>query len=165
MRMTDGYEYIGAPPPAPPPPAPVKRRGFWQPVTMVLTGAIVTALLAGGGLLGYVFLIRESTITVDGILVLTDRKGYKVNGVSCDPTGGYSDIGPGKQVVISDAAGTTIGIGKLDRGANLPDGCTFTFHIEGIPDGHDFYGIAIGKRGTMRYTPDQIAKPVELSLG
>lgn len=132
---------------------------------MVLAGATVTALLAGGGLLGYVFLIRDTSITVDGTLVLLDRKGYKVNGVSCDPSGGYSDIGPGTQVVVSDAAGTTIGIGQLDRGSNRPDGCTFTFRIEGVPDGHDFYGIAIGKRGTMRYTPDQLTKTVELSLG
>lgn len=164
MRMTDGYEYIGAPPPEPEPPVPAKR-GFWRPATVALVALVGFAMIAGAGLLGYMVLARDSTITVDGTLVLVDRTSYKNSGVSCDPKGGYSDIGPGTQVVVSDAAGTTIGIGELDRGANRPDGCTFTFRVEGVPTGHDFYGIAIGKRGTMRYTPDQLTKLVELSLG
>lgn len=164
--MTDEHHYIGSPPPAPMPAPAAARRSFWRgPGGIAVAVIAAIALIGGVAFAGYSVFLRDTDLTVEGSLVLVGRDNYKVNGVSCNPDGGYSDISAGTQVVVTDAAGATIGIGSLKNGENEIEGCVFAFRVENVPIGHDFYGIAIGKRGNIKYTPEQLAKPVELSLG
>lgn len=167
MRMTDEHHYIGSPPPAPTAgPAPAPRQSFWRrPAGIAVAVVAAVALIGGAAFAGYTAFGGNNDLTIEGTLVLVGRDNYKVSGVMCNPDGGYSDISAGTQVVVTDAAGATIGIGSLANGENETAGCTFAFRVEGVPAGHDFYGIAIGKRGNIKYTPEQLTKPVELSLG
>lgn len=69
---------------------------------------------------------------------------------ACSGKGEYADIGQGTQVVISDAAGKTVGLGKLGTGLHEERGCTFRFAIT-VPPGLQFYGIEVSHRGRLQY--------------
>lgn len=91
----------------------------------------------------------------------------------CSGKGGYDDIHGGAQVVITDAANTTIAIGALEPGIPTRDPgrpgyateCRFPFSIADVPGGHEFYGVEISHRGKLQYTREQMASPLEFSLG
>lgn len=84
-------------------------------------------------------------------------------GASCsmDPDSGYSDIGAGTQITVSDG-GTTLAVGTLEDGITADDAateCEFAFTVDDVPKGHKFYGITIGgndRRGKMNYSYDQL---------
>jgi hypothetical protein len=103
------------------------------------------------------------TVTREGV-----TKGSE--GEPCRPDGGYSDIRPGAQVVITDPAGKTIAVGALGNGANrtrsasyLSD-CEFPFRVT-APAGHQFYGVEVSRRGRLQYAAERLREPVELTLG
>lgn len=90
----------------------------------------------------------------------------------CAGKGGYDDIRAGTQVVVTDPSGTTIALGQLDPGiprrdpdnASRATQCRFPFQVTNVPGGHEFYGIAVGRRGKLEYTRDKIVLPLELTL-
>ncbi|WP_320067855.1 hypothetical protein [Micromonospora sp. RTGN7] len=110
---------------------------------------------------------------VAGALTLDDPAGFTWSSdTGCVGTGGYADIREGAQVVITDAAGATIGLGKLDQGkldGTLPgrtaDICKFTFHLASVPSGKGFYGVEVAHRGTVQYPEDKVFGALALTLG
>lgn len=88
-------------------------------------------------------------------------------GSACQNGGGYGDINLGTQVVVSDASGKTLALGRLGPGT-VSDAagrsCSFPFVVSGVPAGHEFYGIEIAHRGRLQYTADQIQQPLSLEL-
>ncbi len=103
------------------------------------------------------------TVTREGV-----TKGSE--GEPCRPDGGYSDIRPGTQVVVTDPAGKTIAVGALGTGANrtrsasyLGD-CEFPFRVT-APAGHQFYGVEVSRRGRLQYPAERLSGPLELTLG
>lgn len=138
----------------PNPQAPRRRIGLVAGVV----GAVVL-LLAGLGIVGYVAFSGDkhlpipgapSTFVVSGTLVVT----------GCyNP--GYDDIHAGTQVVITDEHATTLALGALEESGF----CKWIFVIDKVPAGKNFYGISIGRRGTIQYTEQQLQQSVQLSLG
>ncbi len=70
---------------------------------------------------------------------------------TCWGTGGYNDIRSGAQVVITDAASTTVAVGSITTalpvmdqsasdGGELAAGCSFGFTVENVPAGHQSMG-------------------------
>lgn len=97
---------------------------------------------------------------------VTLPRGY--DGLStCAGNGGYQDIHEGAQVVISDSAGATIALGRLDAGsASGGRGCVLPFSVPNVPAGKGFYGIEVSHRGILRYEEHDIStREIELSLG
>ncbi|MER5703466.1 hypothetical protein ABT023_16195 [Micromonospora sp. NPDC002296] len=111
--------------------------------------------------------------TVAGTLMLDDPDGYSWTATTgCRGKGGYDDVSPGAQIVVTDSAGATIGLGKLGDGiletgpgATVPDGCKFTFTIPAVPTGKGFYGVEISKRGKVQYPEAQMFGALALTLG
>lgn len=103
------------------------------------------------------------------------QSGQNVVGGQCTVEDGYDDQAQGAQVVVTDAAGETVGIGELASvGLQILDGsedmsdtwCGFRFTVEDVPTGSDFYGIAVGHRDPIQFTEDEVfTEGVDLTLG
>lgn len=126
-------------------------------------------------------------ITVTGSLVrdapaesaLTDQSSSVVQlGQSCELGTADSDL-PGARVVIADDAGKTLGVGAMSQATfiTLPrkdravgvDGpqngtCSMTFSVPGVTAGLRFYTVTVGKRGSIKVTGAELAKPLVLDL-
>lgn len=85
----------------------------------------------------------------------------------------YADITDGTQVVVTDPSGKVIGNGALTSAPPVSasaGGLTLTDYLYNftvtVPGGEARYGISIGQnRGTVWFTPDQMAKGPGVSLG
>lgn len=110
--------------------------------------------------------------TVTGTLTLNDADGFTWSSeTGCVGDGGYDDIHGGTQVVITDSAGATVALGKLDQGkldgtikGQTADQCKFTFAVPGVPTGKGFYGVEVGKRGRVQYPEQQLFSALALTL-
>lgn len=76
------------------------------------------------------------------------------------------DIRAGAQVVIADASGKTVGLGKLSGGQTTRRGsshrrppCRFRFTVSDVPPDSQFYKITVGTH-SVQVTSDEIADPV-----
>ncbi|MGW3608922.1 hypothetical protein ACWD6N_03385 [Micromonospora sp. NPDC005163] len=110
---------------------------------------------------------------VTGTLMLGDPDGVAWDSTTgCRGSGGYDDIAPGAQVVITDSAGATVGLGKLGNGvmetapgATTADGCKFNFTVKDVPTGKNFYGVEVSHRGKVQYPEQQLFGAFALTLG
>ncbi|WP_433445667.1 hypothetical protein [Nonomuraea sp. CA-141351] len=105
-------------------------------------------------------------LDVSGRVVLKTWPGQVEYGdhPACSGKGEYADIRQGAQVVVTDAAGKTIGVGKLGSGVHVEEGCVFRWALAVAP-GADFYGVEVSHRGLSKYSAAQMSLPVELVLG
>lgn len=99
-----------------------------------------------------------ATISVRGQLILSDMPSRiaSLGQSTCSGSGGYADLTAGAQVVISDDAGKTLTITRLDDGepssADDPEGrCTFPFSGT-VPAGKGFYSITVTHRGAVKFS-------------
>lgn len=85
----------------------------------------------------------------------------------CAGEGGYDDLHAGTSVTVTDAAGATIGLGKLGQGFLNPGAstCSFSFNVTNIPAGKGFYGVEVSRRGRVQYPEADLVKDVVLSIG
>jgi len=81
---------------------------------------------------------------IDVTFTLTDDE----LGESCQGDGGYSDIGSGTPVRVTDGDGSLLGAGSLGEGAYFGGGCLWAVTIDGVKDA-DFYSVEIGGRGAI----------------
>ncbi len=109
-----------------------------------------------------------SPIEVKGTITMKTNLNsvMAVNG-ECVTAGGFTDIQPGAQVVVTDATSKTLAIGSLDFGKPSADNrsCEWAFVVKDVPAGHDFYGVEVAKRGRLQYPADRLAAPLALTLG
>ncbi|MGC4769187.1 hypothetical protein ACLQ25_09430 [Micromonospora sp. DT44] len=111
--------------------------------------------------------------SIAGTLMLADADGFTWDATTgCQGSGGYDDVTPGAQVTITDAAGATVGLGKLGNGiletaagAATADGCKFTFTVKDVPTGKDFYGVEVSHRGKVQYPEQQVFGALALTIG
>lgn len=134
--------------------APRSNRRIWLAVAI---GAVV--LLAAGGVY---LLVRPTTFDAQGALRLQDPATVRAG---CAGQGGYGDIRVGAQVIVTDAAEKTVGIGRLDAFANKGLYCEYSFVVRGVPAGLEFYGVEVSKRSRVQYSEEQLRTGVTLSLG
>lgn len=135
------------------------RRKLW-----LVVGAVVAVALVGAGAVILVPRLLGNDITITGNLLLVDED-VKNAGAGCYGTGGYEDIEGGAQVVVSDAAGATLALGKLGAGQSVGAGeCRFAIRVT-VPAGKGFYSIAVGRRPPLQYAEADLARPLTLGLG
>jgi hypothetical protein len=113
----------------------------------------------------------RSSFDVSGDLVLPDD-GFAWDTIdkTCKGGRGFADVGPGTQVVVMDSAGKTLAVGALSTSTITTGadgrltGCSFSFAVRGVPGGHQVYRIAVGRRGHLEYTADQLRGRLRLTL-
>jgi hypothetical protein len=135
-----------------------------------LVAAIV--LIGAGGAIG-VYLLTSKTgivdmlspnMTVTGTVTL-ELDDMTNSGTACWGKRGYADLKAGAPVVVTNAAGKTVGMGAIDSGKEVGGQCVLTFKVKDVPKGSDFYGVAVSHRGVVQFSADDVKKPVSLSLG
>lgn len=105
--------------------------------------------------------LRPKPFTITGTVTIN---------ATCGQVRGYDDIHTGTQVIVTDAAGTVIATGYItDEGRVTFSGpltrCTLPFMVTDVPEGKDFYGIEISRRGKVTFTEDQVRQPLTLTIG
>jgi hypothetical protein len=134
-----------------------------KPLGIWIAAAVVVFVAAGAVL---VYTMWPKGFDVTGSLTVSGAGSLaRSTGQTCVGTGGYSDLHPGTPVVISDASGTTIAIGSLDPAPFGGTTCVFPFKVAGVPDGHDFYGVAVSNRGRLSYDAARMHQHLSLSIG
>lgn len=111
------------------------------------------------------------TATVPGTFVLTDTmpnlmiSAIASDGATCAGTGGYSDIGPGTQVIVKNGKGDVLATATLGEGHGDGVACTFSFSFP-VTEGQDRYVVSVGHRGEFSYTFTQLqGQGVGIRLG
>jgi len=133
-------------------------------VRLTIAAVAVLGVLA---VAAFVLWPRPGALTVSGSVTVHGEHPQVVtaNELTCVTGGGYDDIREGAQVVVTDASGATIAVGRLGFGSWKRNvGCVFLFELE-VPGGHDFYGIEVSHRGRLQYPAEQLAAPLDLTLG
>jgi hypothetical protein len=113
--------------------------------------------------------IGEITVKATAASVLKDGADI---GTPCDAADGYEDIRAGTQVVVADEAGKTLALGSLDAGLLAGESgadvftlrCSFPFEVLGVPAGHPFYRVSVGRRGGQQYTAADLQHSLHLEL-
>lgn len=148
--------------------APQRSRPRWP---IYAAAGAVLALLAAGTV---VFLLaRDGSFTVTGSITVVDSdgNGITVESDRCRGKGGFTDLTKATQVVITDAAGTVVATGAIDDFGTPTNvagrfvECELPFTVDGVPAGHDFYGIEVARRGRLIYPAEQLRKPLPLQVG
>lgn len=137
---------------------------------VVLLALLIAVAGCGGSDESKTFTVYgKMTLGADG--VYAGGKGDVMD--PCTGANGYDDIADGAQVVVRDAHGTTVGVGKLGRGiltkkvgrfTSAP--CMFIFAIEPVKvtKGSDFYSVEVAGRGQIQFQKAD-AEDLELTLG
>lgn len=107
-----------------------------------------------------------SPLTINGEVVLDVPFGSMTAGdwPNCKGADSYADLVSGAQIVVTDAAGKTIGLGRLDAGVRRERGCVFFFKVSGVPAGGEFYGVEVARRGRVQYTAAQLTYPIRQTI-
>lgn len=115
---------------------------------------------------------RPIRVAINGTVDLTDSAGWEKttyghlqSGQLCSGKGGYDDIAAGAQVIVSDDAGHTLQISKLENGYITRGlaSCRFTFSAYVLAGKH-FYGVEVTHRGVVK-EPEAKLGHVALTLG
>jgi hypothetical protein len=86
-------------------------------------------------------------------------------GFACAGNGGYSDIGPGAAVTISDESGKLLAKGSIEGSYAQAGSCVLTFKVFDVPAGAKFYKLEVSHRGEMSYTEAEARSGIQVSLG
>jgi len=130
----------------PNPRAPRRRSGL---VVGLVIGLVL--LLAAAGI-GTYLLTRRGADTFDAHITLT------VPGCASP---GYDDIRNGTQATLTNAHNTVVSIAQLD----IIGTCHWQATFPKVPAGEAFYGITIGRRGTLQFTEQELRAGADLSIG
>lgn len=127
--------------------------------------AAAMVLFAGCGSSAPAKPAAAKTFTAAGTVRLIDS-GVEGGAHNCYGTGGYSDMEKGAQVVVRDAAGTSIAVGQLGGGAKSQGViCDFAFSVPNIPiKSGGIYSVEVSHRGQVSFNQSQAAT-LSLSLG
>lgn len=150
-------------------PGKAKRAGQRPRWLVPVIAAIV--LIGAGASIGVYLLTSKTDIvdmlspnmTVTGTVTL-ELDDMTNSGTACWGKRGYADLKAGAPVVVTDAAGKTVGMGALDSGKEVSGQCILSFKVKDVPKGSDFYGVAVSHRGVVQFSADDITKSVRLSL-
>lgn len=133
-----------------------RRRRLW------VIGCVAAVAVALAATTATYLVTRQETFDVTGVLRLRDAETVKAG---CQGQGGFSDLNGNAQVVVTDAAGTTIALGRIVKSTTDGRTCDYTFTVEAVPAGHGFYGVEVTRRGRIQYTEQQLRQGVTMSLG
>jgi hypothetical protein len=111
------------------------------------------------------------TINASGTFTLIDSSPSEFlpsitsDGVSCQGSGGYSDIVPGTEVTVTNGSGKLLAQTTLGPGSGTDSSCVFSFSVR-LTEGEDQYGVSVSHRGTVTFTFSQLdTVGIALTLG
>jgi hypothetical protein len=81
---------------------------------------------------------------------------------------GYDDIADGTSVTLWDESGDVIGATALGNSGGRDGLCEWHVCIYDVPDNAKFYTVAIGERGEITKSAEELAKanyPFDVTLG
>jgi Protein of unknown function (DUF2510) len=134
---------------------PVSNRK-WVPWAAAAGVAVLVAVAVAIGAGAMSAHAHQATTTLSGTFDLYDADSADSN---CFGQGGYSDIGPGTPVTVTNENGTVIGTASLGHGSSSGgNDCTFTYGIDGLPSNASQYLIEVGSRGNVGYSHDQMVE-------
>jgi hypothetical protein len=142
-------------PPPPPPPSwnagwapPPSAKAPWQLIEAkwwaAIGAAVVVLILVAQASSG-------SSHTINGTQKVYDYNTTLNDGTSCDAQGGYSDVGEGALVTVTDADGTEVATGRLGSGVVDGYACVFSYSVSDVPDSSS-YGVKVGHRNVVEFT-------------
>ena len=115
-----------------------------------------------------------ATLTITGAARVISTGSPMSSGQVCSGRGAYGDMRAGQKVTVYDGSGSVIGSGTLEEGESrtrpggpdlYADSCAFDFTITGVPDGEQQYGIRIGTRSIVEFTPAKVRDDPEVWMG
>lgn len=87
----------------------------------------------------------------------------------CFSEDGYDDIRVETQVTLADDAGSTLALADLSPGEVVisdPDRCLYRFDFGQVDVGDGrFFSVEAGRRGKVRFSREDLAQPIVLTLG
>lgn len=93
---------------------------------------------------------ETETLSIQGSLAVSPAHAVVGDGV-CMAWGDYTDFNlDAPQVVITDATGTTVGVGEVGAVEAFQDGCLRWFEID-VPAGGSFYTATVGPWSSRAY--------------
>lgn len=144
----------------------------------VISVALAAAGCASGPSAAAPTSLAPAVLTVTGVVVVAGHTWHQdaIAGNECSAVDGYGDIAPGMQLVLSDDAGATLATAQLSDGTftKTSEGsdefsqeapCSFPFAFAAVADVDGFYTVAVGRRGDLKYSRDQLSKPLTLTMG
>lgn len=105
------------------------------------------------------------THTVIGLVGLTDADTATAG---CVGAGGYSDITPGAEVILTNQSGKILGATGLSAGVAAVDLCQYTFTIHNVPDDQAQYAVEVTHRGKVVKSKAEMQASnwtIELTIG
>jgi hypothetical protein len=116
---------------------------------------------------------EPDTFTISGFMHV-GSDGFGRVGEFCYPDAGFTDIGTGTDVTVTNSRGRVVAISALrgegtyvdplDLGPRMAMTCEFTFRVRGVPEGEQFYAVEVGSRGVVRYTRNQLNQDIAMEL-
>lgn len=107
---------------------------------------------------------KTKTFVASGSIQLY-ATGNVDTGDGCYGSNGYDDIRPGAPVVVKDAAGKQLALGKLGQGdTGKYRTCVFDFTVDDIPSGKGPYSVEVSHRGETPFD-EKDALSLKLTLG
>lgn len=135
---------------------------------LVVAAVVVSLTVAGCGGEEDFQVQGKLTINGSGITALGATNNA---GEICTGTEGYDDITEGAQVVIRDADGKKVALGRLGLGHLAENGteytngpCVFKFKVSGVPGGSSIYSVEVSHRGEINFKQKE-ARGLALTLG
>ncbi|WP_207545588.1 hypothetical protein [Mycolicibacterium fortuitum] len=144
---------------------PDSRNKFGLGITIGFGTAILAVFVAIVGWFGVSHYLKGRPFILSGTLTLNGGDFSVMTGSNCRGVRGYSDIGPGTAVTVSDEEGTLLAKGSLDIGYGESGWCSLPFHITDVPGGKHFYKVEVAHRGEVSYTEAEAKASVHLQLG
>jgi len=81
-----------------------------------------------------------------------------MDGGECYGVGGFRDIRGTMPVVVKDAEGKILAVGKTAIGRRVDNvSCVFDYSVANVPKA-DFYQVQFGRRGGIIYSFDRMVK-------
>jgi hypothetical protein len=137
---------------------------MWSKWLTCTSTALLVATVAGCGASSH-HAVTASLNVVGDVQVMYPSQ-VKIGSVCASPSG-YQDIAQDSQIKITDAHGTTIGLGYLGagyiNGDSLPQYCDFPFAVNDVPGGQNFYGLQVANRNAITYTAKALAEPITIT--
>lgn len=71
---------------------------------------------------------------------------------------GYGTVGPGEQIIVTDAAGNIVATSELGPppAGSVGESCEYDFTVESVPDGSDFYTVEVGNLDPVTVSSDEL---------
>ncbi|GAB1508739.1 hypothetical protein JCM33774_07800 [Actinophytocola sp. KF-1] len=90
-----------------------------------------------------------------GVFTLTGGVSSDTGRGACEGSGDYDDVRAGTPVTVHSMGGDVLATGALGSPVWAEPVCEFRITVAGVPGGHDFYQVEIGRHGKIAVSYDE----------